>query len=103
MPTSFDDIRLAFEFVASAQPGANDAILCRRTGKIYFRSDLAGIHELPDEDADDENYIAIPDKRNLGLGKQLALDFAQEFLPDDFDMSETCSTGAAPTRSSRPC
>ena len=89
MPTSFADICLAFEFASSAQPGANDAILCRSTGKIYYRSELAGIDdfadEQPDEDPDDENYIAIPDKRNLGLGKQLALDFAEEFLPDDFD------------------
>jgi hypothetical protein len=90
MPTSFDDMRLAFEFVASAQPGANDAILCRRTGKIYYRSDLVGIDdfadELPDEDPDDEDYIAIPDKRKLSLGKPLVLDFAREFLPDDVDV-----------------
>lgn len=89
MPTSFFDISSAFEFVASAGPDGNEAILCRRTGQIYWRSDLAGIDdfadELPDEDADGENYIAIPDKRNLGLGKPLALEFAREFLPDDFD------------------
>ena len=89
MPTSFEDILIAFEFVGSSDPGAHDAILCRRTGKIYLRSDLAGIDEfkdeLPDEDADDENHIAIPDKREFGLGKPLVLEFAREFLPDDFD------------------
>jgi len=89
MPTSFEDILLAFEFVGSSYPGANDAIMCRRTGKIYLRSELSGIDEfkdeLPDEDADDANYIAIPDKREFGLGKPLALEFASEFLPDDFD------------------
>ena len=54
-----------------------------------LRSDLADIDEFkdehPDEDADGENYIAIPDKREFGLGKPLALDFAREFLPDDLD------------------
>ena len=30
-------------------------------------------------------YLAIPDKREIGLGKPLALDFAREFLPGDFD------------------
>jgi hypothetical protein len=88
MPTSFEDILLAFEFVASSAPGGNDAILCRRTGKIYYRSDFAGIDEfndeLSDEDADDETYIAIPDKREFGLGKPLVLDFAREFLSDGF-------------------
>jgi hypothetical protein len=30
-------------------------------------------------------YIAIPDKREFGLGKPLALDFARECLPGCFD------------------
>ncbi|MBR0778539.1 hypothetical protein JQ625_27215 [Bradyrhizobium diazoefficiens] len=30
-------------------------------------------------------YVALPDKRKLGLGKPLVLDFAREVLPDDFD------------------
>jgi hypothetical protein len=36
-------------------------------------------------DIGDEKYISIPDKRELDLGKSLALDFAREFLPDDYD------------------
>lgn len=88
MPTSFGDILLAFEFVGSSYPGANRAILCRRSGKIYYQSDDLGLDELNDElpdDADGEGYVAIPDKRDLDLGKPLALDFAAEFLPKDFD------------------
>ena len=89
MATSFEDISLAFAFVGSASPGAHDAILCRRTGKIYYRSDLSGLDELedelPDEDVDDENYVAIPHKHEFDLGKPLVLDFAREFLTDDFD------------------
>jgi hypothetical protein len=89
MPTSFQDIILAFEFVGSGHPGQHDAILCRRTGKIYWRSEFSDLDEfndeLPDDVEDDENYIAIPNKRDLGLGKQLALEFARELPPDDFD------------------
>jgi hypothetical protein len=93
MPTSFGDIRLAFDFVDSNSPGANNAILCRRTGKIYWRSRSSGLDELsdgindelPNDIADEDNYIAIPDKRDLGLGKPLVLDFVSEFLPGDFD------------------
>jgi len=29
--------------------------------------------------------IAVPDKRELDLGKPLVLDFAREFLPDELD------------------
>jgi hypothetical protein len=41
--------------------------------------------ELPDDINDEEKYVALPDKRELGLGKPLVLDFARQFLPDDFD------------------
>jgi hypothetical protein len=89
MPTSFSDIEFSFEFVSSEGVGTKEAFLCRRTGKIYWRSDFADLDELRDEapdDADDEEkYIAIPNRQDLGLGKPLALDFAREVLPDDFD------------------
>ena len=39
---------------------------------------------MPD-DIDDGKYVSIPDKRELDLGKPLVLDFAREFLPDDYD------------------
>ncbi len=88
MPTSFSDILLAYEFVASGG-GLHDAFLCRRTGKIHWRSetsDLDGFEdELPDDVEDDEKYAAIPDTRELDLGKPLVLNFAREFLPDDYD------------------
>jgi len=88
-PTSFGDILLTFEFVSSSSPGGNGAIICRRTGRIYWRYEDSGLDELhedlPDDVEDDEKYIAIPDKRDLGLGKPLALEFARQFLPGDFE------------------
>jgi hypothetical protein len=41
------------------------------------------LDELPDDIDDSDKYIQIPDKRELELGKPLALNFAREFLPDD--------------------
>jgi hypothetical protein len=87
MPAGFQDILFAFEFVSG--DGSNEALLCRRTGRIYWRSPLSGLDEIKDELADDveddDNYLPLPGKRELGLGKPLALDFAREFLPNDFD------------------
>ncbi len=89
MPTSFSDLELAYEFVSSEGLGINEALLCRRTGKIYWRSDSSDMDglddEVPDDLDDEEKYIAIPGKRDLDLGKPLVLDFAREFLPNDFD------------------
>jgi hypothetical protein len=90
MPTGFQEILDAFEFVGSSSGvGENRAIVCRQTGKVYYRSEFFDVDELndelPDDVEDNENYVAIPDRRELGLGKPLVLDFAREFLPNDFD------------------
>jgi hypothetical protein len=85
MPVSFSELQLAFEFVSSGGMGENEAYLDRQSGKIYWHSEFGdNDEELPD-DTDDQKYISIPDKRELDLGKPLALDFAREFLPDDYD------------------
>ena len=85
MPVSFSDLLLGFEFVNSGGMGENEAYLDRQSGKIYWHSEFGdNAEELPD-DIDDKKYILIPDKRELDLGKPLVLDFAREFLPDDYD------------------
>jgi len=55
-----------------------------RARPIGIPSSATNDEELPD-DIGDEKYISIPDKRQLDLGKPLVLDFAREFLPDDYD------------------
>jgi hypothetical protein len=88
MPTSFQEILEAFEFVDGGL-GAHEAFLCKQTGKVHWRSGLSELDELneevPDDVEDEEKYLAIPGKRELDLGKPLVLDFAREFLPNDFD------------------
>jgi hypothetical protein len=47
---------------------------------------LADVEEKWPQDAEDkEKYAAIPDKRELDLGKPLVLDFARRQLPNDFE------------------
>jgi hypothetical protein len=88
MPADFQEILHAYEFVSS-EASSNQAFLCRQTGKILWYSEFSDLDEpldeLPDDVEDGEKYVAIPDKRELGLGKPMALDFAREFLSDDFD------------------
>ena len=89
MPVSFQEIRDAFDFVNIRGLGKNQAFLCIQSGKIYWRSEFSDFNEfedeLPEDIDDDEKYLAIPDARELDLGKPLALDFARQILPDDFD------------------
>jgi ubiquinone/menaquinone biosynthesis C-methylase UbiE len=88
-PVGFNDLLEAFELVGMGG-GTHQAFLCRPTGKIYWHSEWSDLDEpeddkLPEDFEADENYIPIPDKRELDLGKPLVLAFAREFLPNDFD------------------
>ena len=86
MAVRFQEILDAVEAVSSGHLGENSAYLHKQSGQIYwqFGNDDAS-EELPDDIDDGEKYIQIPDKRELDLGKPLALAFAGEFMPEDFD------------------
>src|SRR5580704_13067190 len=86
MLVSLKDIQEAFEFVCAGGGGEHEAFLCRQSGKLYCHSELCDdLDILPDDIGDSEKFLQLPDKRELGLGKPLALDFARQFLPGDFD------------------
>ena len=86
MPVSLNDLRDAFEFVSADGGGEHQAFLCKQSGKRYCHSELCDdLDILPDNIDDSEKFLPIPDKRELDLGKPLALDFARQFLPGDFD------------------
>ena len=86
MPLKFKDILEAFEFGDFGGGGEQRALLSRETGTFHFQSDFGDIEEELPDDIDDENkYVEMPKKRDLDLGKPLVLDFARQFLPDDYD------------------
>ena len=62
MAVNFDDVLTAFEFVSG--DGSSEALLCRRTGRVYWRSAAADVDEIGDElpegAEEDTNYIAVP-------------------------------------------
>jgi hypothetical protein len=86
---SWDQLQDAFDFVSFGQPGEHQAVFCRRSGKFLMHSDSVDfgddLDEWPDDVDDDEAYVQIPHKKDLGLGKPLALAFVEEFLADEFD------------------
>lgn len=81
---NFSDLEDAFLFVSSDQPFMNSALINKKTGEMFYQSEMAGINEFP-EDADSENYISIPHKNDLDLGKDLVFDFISSHLPKKLD------------------
>ena len=88
MPVSVDWTELlhTFEFVSLGQPYEHEAVLCRKTGKFLWQTDVEeDIEAWPDDADDEEKYLSIPHKKELDLGKPLVIEFARQFLPDEFN------------------
>ena len=86
MRVSLKDIREAFDFVSTGGGDEHQAILFKQSGKLYYHSELCDdLDSLPDDIDDGDKFLPIPDKRELDLGKPLALDFARQFLSGGFD------------------
>ena len=84
MRVHLNDLQEAFEFVSASEE--HQAFLCKQSGKLYYHSHLCDdLDFLPDDIDDREKFLPIPDRRALDLGKPLALDFARQCLPADFD------------------
>jgi hypothetical protein len=82
------ELRNAFDFVSAGDPFDHSAWICLGTGKIYWRSSATGLddEDLPEDIDDSDQYLAVPSQHDLGLGHRLALTFAAQELPDDYDM-----------------
>ena len=84
MHVDLSDIELAIEFVSSDYSFDNEAYINSETGEIYYSGDAVD-EELPDDIYENDKYILIPTKQDLDLGKRVALDFAAEEIPDEFN------------------
>jgi hypothetical protein len=73
------DVLAAFEWVSAGYMGENSAYISRQTGEIRWSGDpLEDDVPTPEDMEDDPDYIAVPHKNDLDLGRQLALSFAEE-------------------------
>ena len=79
---SLDDLQMALEFVSSGEMSGSSAYIDRESGDIYFVSDFSDA-EYPDDIDENDRYLPVPHKRELGLGKSLALRFAEQHISDD--------------------
>ena len=84
---SLSDLLLALEWVSSAGQFEHEAVVSRATGKVHWQSESDELEEeLPEDIEDDSLYIAVPHKNELDLGRTLALRYAEEHMPDSYDM-----------------
>ncbi len=77
----FSDLEYAFEFINVGDPYEHEAYVSRSTGQTYFRSDMAGVDELPGDVLENDDYVEIPNKYDFDLGKDLVWQFVDRQIP----------------------
>jgi hypothetical protein len=83
-PVKFDDLLAAYEWVSSS-PDDSEAFVSRITGNVHWSSSTMELDDDLPEDIEDTNiYVAMPNKHDLNLGKNLALTFAEDRLADSY-------------------
>lgn len=72
------------EWVSGTQYFGNAAYIRRDDGRIFWIGDgIEQVDGIPEDLEDGSRYLAVPRKQDLGLGKPLALRFAEECLSSD--------------------
>lgn len=81
-----DAYELENAMILADEPGAGEAWVCPRTGKVYIRSDVVGeLEPLPANIDEEGRYIPVPGQRALDLGQALVFDFVRRQMPTDED------------------
>jgi hypothetical protein len=84
MAIDYSNLEMAFEFVSSGYECEHLAYLDRLSGEIYYDSDESE-DVMPDDLFTNDKYVEIPSTKEFGLGKPLAIEFAQNYLSSDLD------------------
>jgi hypothetical protein len=93
---NYDTIEEAFLFVSGPPPFEHTAVVHRKTGESFYASLMSDYDELPEDVDESDDYINIPHKNDLDLGKSLVMEFVRSRCPEEIDRVLTifCRRGA---------
>lgn len=77
----FSEILNGYEFCALADLMATRAFVSLERGTVHIVSGDMELEEEPPEDIETGLYLALPGKRELDLGRDLAMEFSEKYLP----------------------
>jgi hypothetical protein len=75
----YADLEAALDWSSSSGPYENEALICRRTGRVYLKSMHGDFEEegLPEDIDDGTLYLAVPHKNDVDLGQELVYQFIE--------------------------
>jgi hypothetical protein len=78
------ELVMAHEMASVGAGFSTQVYLSRSTGRTYVVSNDLGLEEdVPDDIEESDDYIPLPDKKELGLGRDLVFAFIAERLPEE--------------------
>lgn len=84
-----DDLLQALDWVSGDGSFEHAAYVSRENGRVFWLMEEGAAEEegdeLPDDVDDEHKYVPVPHKRDLDLGRRLALRFIEENLPAELD------------------
>jgi hypothetical protein len=79
----FNDLEIGFEFASIGDAYGNQAFISIKTGKVFLKSDdIEPEEDMPEDLETLEEFLCLPNKNRLGLGRDLVFAFVEEKLPD---------------------
>ncbi len=87
MTIKYVDLESAFDFVSFGSFSVNEAYFSIKTGQFYWVSPNIdeGEEPIPDNLYESNEYIQVPSKHDLDLGKRLVFDFVNQFMGNDLE------------------
>ena len=82
---TMDDLEFALEYASGGSLLGAESHIRKDTGEIINYDEDGNFEALPDDIDDPAKYVQVPTKQELGLGKPLALEFAEQVVPERFD------------------
>lgn len=83
-PVDLDDLYGAFEFANGDPLNGASAFISRSTGETYLLSDYTD-EEAPEDLDTNDDYLRLPNRRDLDLGREMVFDFVSETMPDEWE------------------
>jgi hypothetical protein len=79
------DLEFALDFVSGGEMFMAEAYVSIKGDEVLLLSDYDDATPVPEDITNEKKYIPLPSKQELGLGRNLVLEFAAHYLADDYE------------------
>jgi len=83
MKLTYTDVADAVYFVSDASLLDHAAVICKTAGEIRLFTEDGEIDEIPEEAYESDEWVAVPEFRDIGCGSNLVHEFIARRVPEE--------------------